>query len=56
MQVAEPDTVEWSERIIFRYFTVDSVENELSNAGCKWLSKANWKQITCINIGNNKFI
>jgi len=45
MQVAEPDSVEKFENIIDRQFIFDSGCHRISKAGCRWLSKANWKHI-----------
>ena len=30
--------------------------NKISKSGCKWLSKANWKQLNTIRLSNNQII
>ena len=56
MQVAEPDSVEKSEIIMARQFIFDSGGHRISNAGWRWLSKANWKHIADIKICNIELI
>jgi hypothetical protein len=41
----------------FEFFMVRQIltylgENKITKIGCRWLSKANWKKLSCINLGN----
>jgi len=48
--------VEKSERIINRQFIFDLGNYCISKAGCRWLSKANWKHIAYIELGSIELI
>ena len=41
-----------SQLFIFMQFLVNLEKSNVSKAGCRWLSKANWKSLTLIDLRN----
>ena len=51
MQVAESVSMATAQIIIIMQFFADLEKNNISKAGCRWLSKANWKLLDTIKLG-----
>ena len=50
MQVVKPKLVVKSINVVAMQLFANSESNQISKAGCRWLSKANWKQLAEINL------
>jgi len=51
--VDQPSTVVKSDIIEIKLYIAYIVSNNISNAGCKWLSKANSKKLNYIALSKN---
>jgi hypothetical protein len=54
--MVEPVSMETIEFFIFRQKFIYLGRNNISNVGCKWLSKADFRQIYFIDLGNLEII
>ena len=56
MQVAEPVSMAASELFIARQSFYNLGGNNISKAGSRWLSKANWKELETFYLRSNAII
>ena len=54
--MAEPVSVAASELFIVGQFFTDLDNNNISKAGCRWLSKANWKELKTLSLSSIEII
>ena len=56
MQMAKPISMAAPQIIIVRQFFDDLANTNISKAGCRWLSKTNWKELGTFSLSSIKII
>ena len=56
MQVVKPVSMELSQLVKARQFLTHLGKTKIFKAGCIWLSKADWKELDTIILGNMRII
>jgi hypothetical protein len=54
--MVKPVKMDKSTLVIIKYVFYDLMKNNFSKAGCRWLSKANWKSLITIRLCKNQII
>ena len=52
--MAESDLMASAQHFMVRQLFAYLADTNISKAGCKWLSKANWKQLNTIRLGKSE--